>query len=364
MLERLDFFAHPWDDVFMGPFSNIIVRMPNWIGDLVMALPALVSLREAFPHSKLTAMVVNPLGELLEKDPHIDELFCFDKPKGMSRRSDKRDIVEKIAQGKYDLGILLTNSLSSAWWFWQGKVRERIGYATQGRSLLLTKKVEMTETVTRQHLTKTYQEILAPLGIAYHKRAPKLYLTQEEILEARQALMHFGAASDKPLIGINPTAAYGPSKCWLPERFREVALKMLEKSSATLLFFGDVESAPLVREICSGLCERAINLAGLTSLRELMAFIYLCDVLLTNDSGPMHMGAALSTEIVALFGSTDEVVTGPYQGRVLHKKVDCSPCFKKQCPIDFRCMKAITTDETVDILLKMIRDESFKSKTL
>ncbi|NNM42768.1 MAG: glycosyltransferase family 9 protein, partial [Chlamydiae bacterium] len=137
--------------------------------------------------------------------------------------------------------------------------------------------------------------------------------------------------------------------------FREVKEKLLKNTDAYILYFGDQVSAPLVKEICAGLPDRVVNLAGITSLRQLSCLIHICDVLLTNDSGPMHIASALHTPLVALFGSTNEVMTGPYNGGdVIHKHVECSPCYQRTCPIDFRCMKKITTDEVYERILKIL----------
>ena len=130
---------------------NIIVRMPNWIGDLVMATPVLLDLRKAYPKARITAMCRTPLCDLLREDPEIDELFCFSKGSGFGRRSEKRNIIEKLRKGKYDLGILLTHSLSSAWWFWLGRVAKRLGYDCNGRKLLLTKSLPLPSNIQNQH---------------------------------------------------------------------------------------------------------------------------------------------------------------------------------------------------------------------
>jgi heptosyltransferase-2 len=331
--------------------KSIIIRMPNWIGDLVMATPILSDVRKAFPDAHITAMSRNPLCELLREDPDIDEVFCFSKTSGFGRRSEKRDIIEKLRRGKYDLGILLTHSFSSAWWFWQGKVARRLGYDRNVRRLLLTDRVALPKKVAQQHLVVTYKTLLEPLGIEVSNTRPRLYLADKELETAKTLLKQLGISSDKLLVGINPGAAYGSAKCWLPERFREVTQKLLEDEDVCVIYFGDQATASLVKEICQGLPSRVVNLAGLTSIRELTALIKLCDVILTNDSGPMHIAAALGTSIVALFGSTNEIVTGPYQtGKIIHKHVECSPCHQRVCPIDFRCMKRIETDEVLEAL--------------
>jgi heptosyltransferase-2 len=335
---------------------NIIVRMPNWIGDLVMATPILTDLRKAFPKASITAMSRLPVCDLLREDPAIDELFCFRKASHFGRRSEKRSIIEKLRRGKFDLGILLTHSFSSAWWFWQGRVENRLGYGCNGRSLLLSEAVPLPENLHTQHLVTTYKQLLKPLGIALSETSPRLYLAQDEVEHARELLKQHGIGRNSLIVGINPGATYGSAKCWLPERFREVTERLLETDNLFVVYFGDAATVGLVKEICRGLPPRVINLAGLTSLRELACLIYLCNVILTNDSGPMHIADALGTPIVALFGSTNEIVTGPYRkAKVIHKHVECSPCYQRTCPIDFRCMKRIEADEVYQEILRKLR---------
>ena len=337
-------------------FRNIIVRMPNWIGDMVMATPILTELRKAYPNARITAMCRAPICDLLKEDPEVDELFCFSKTSSFSRHNDKKSIIQKLRHGKYDLGILLTHSLSSAWWFWQGHVKTRLGYDCNGRRLLLTKAAPLPENLEKQHLVVTYKMLLEPLGIPVSNTAPRLFLADKEVEEARILLKQHGVTKERNVVGINPGATYGSAKCWLPERFRKVAEKLLQDENTYIVFFGDQPTSTLVKEICHGLGPRVINLAGLTSLREVASLISLCDVLLTNDSGPMHIADAVGTKIVALFGSTNEVVTGPYRAaRIIHKHAPCSPCYQRACPIDFRCMKQIEAEEVYQAIQDMLK---------
>jgi heptosyltransferase-2 len=336
---------------------KIIVRMPNWIGDLVMATPILADLRAAFPAAELTALCKAPSSELLQHDQSIDELFSFLQPENsFLRRISRRNVIEKLRLGCYDLGILLTGSFSSAWLFWQGRVKRRIGFAKGFRSALLTEPVK--EPREKMHQVDLYKELLRPLRIRKSNSRPKLFLLDEEIVEARALLVQQGHHPDRPLIGMNPGAAYGSAKCWLPDRFSQLASRLLEEDpDLTILFFGDASSSQLIKQICATLPKRAINLAGVTNLRELACLIHDCDLLITNDSGPMHIGAALGTPLVALFGSTDDRATGPYgMGEaVLNKRVSCSPCLLRTCPIDFRCMKEISVEEVFQLALQRKR---------
>ncbi len=338
--------------------QNILVKMPNWIGDLVMATPVLIDLRKRFPKASITAMCRTPICELLKEEASIDELFCYTKPENdFLRRQLKRNIIDKIVAGKYDLGILLTHSFSSAWWFWQGKVKRRIGFAADLRSFLLTDALSFPE--KKEHLVITYKRLLEPLGILISETKPRLRLTEKEIAESREILYQRGYRKGKRLIGINPGAAYGSAKCWPPERFRALALRLLLEKDTYVVFFGDVSTAKLVKEISRGLPEWAIDVAGVTSLRQLACLIGDCDLLITNDSGPMHIGAALGTPMIALFGSTDDQVTGPYgqEAAVINTKVKCSPCMKRVCPIDFRCMNLIGVEEVAERAAELLREK-------
>ncbi|MEI8125311.1 MAG: lipopolysaccharide heptosyltransferase II [Parachlamydiaceae bacterium] len=339
--------------------KNIIVRMPNWLGDLVMATPILHDIRKKWPKASITAMCQKNVAGLLEYDPNITEIYRYKRPNGWIHRHQHLDILETIKKGEYDLGILLTNSFSSAWWFWRGKVKNRVGFATNLRSCLLTYPVPFPENKETQHLVLTYKELLKPLGIPLSTTAPHLYVSKEELQNVHAILSSNGFSSkEKILVGINPGAAYGSAKCWLPERFRAVTEMLLKDPRISVIYFGDQAGAPLVNDICNGLGSRVINMAGKTSLRELLALIKSCSVLLTNDSGPMHIAAALQVPLVALFGSTSDVKTGPYGGgTIIHKHVECSPCYKRVCPIDFRCMKRIVADEVYQAILNIINQK-------
>lgn len=341
--------------------KNIIVRMPNWLGDLVMATPILADLRTSWPKAKITAMGQSNVGGLLKNDPNIDELFLFKRPSGWAHRKQYRDILGPLQHGCYDLGILLTNSFSSAWWFRFGKVKNIIGFADHWRSLLLDKAIPYPANRKKIHQVTLYKELLTPLGIPLSDTDPKLYITEEEKNQAKELLKKYGIKKDSKVIGINPGAAYGSAKCWLPERFNEVTKELLKDPQIYIVFFGDQAGLPLVNQICSGMPERVINLAGKTSLLQLVALIDQCDLLLTNDSGPMHIAAALQIPLLALFGSTSNVATGPYKfGRTIHKQVSCSPCFQRTCPIDFRCMKSITSKEVYENLLHLLQENPSK----
>jgi heptosyltransferase-2 len=285
---------------------------------------------------------------LLLNDPNIDELFAFKRSKPIFFRRDATgSITQNIRIGHYDLGILLTNSFSSAWWFFQGDVKTRIGYKNFPRDFLLTKSVKKPKKSTPIHQVDEYFQLLHLIGIHEKAHEPKLYLQPIEKDEAKAKLKLYGIDFQKKRIGISAGAAYGVTKCWPKENFIELIKKFAgKKDSPQFVFFGDQMQVGMIEEICSKYPHHVLNLASKTTIRELMAMIEHMDLFLSNDSGPMHIAEALGRPTLAIFGSTSPERTGPYRnGKVLYKKVSCSPCYKRVCPIDFRCMKEISVEQ-------------------
>ena len=329
--------------------------MPNWIGDAVMASPIPKQIKKKWPMALITLMASEPIASIFQKDPNMDKFLIFEK------EESHRSLINELKSKEFDLGLLLTNSFSSAWLFYRAKIPYRVGYSKDFRSPLLSKKLPYPRKKTSEHMIQTYHKLLRRMGVCGQVK-PYLYLSIDEKKSAEKFLAKCGIEKDQIIIGISPSAAFGSSKCWPEERYREVAQKLLENPKVTVLFFGDPKSEDKVKKIAQDLGNRAYNLAGSTSLRQLMALLSKCDLFLTNDSGPMHMGCALNTTTIALFGSTSPEATGPYhKSTFIRKKVACSPCFKRECPIDFRCMKAIEVDEVYQTLLEQLNIFSAKS---
>ncbi len=343
--------------------ERIIVRMPNWLGDLVMATPILTDLRRHWPSATIVAMCQGALGTAIAKDPHIDGILSFKKPKRPFGEQAFKEVIQPLRDGRFDLGILLTHSFSSAYWFWRGQVKKRIGYAAHCRKFLLNQPLPFEQRT--QHLVLTYKGLLEPLGIPLSQTPPTLFLSAEERLSAKARALALGLdLSSDLVIGVNPGAAYGSAKCWLPDRFKELNRRLIAQSNIKLIYFADEAGTALVNEICSGFPkDRVLNLAGQTKLRELFALIECCHLFLTNDSGPMHVASALNVPLVALFGSTSDLTTGPYRGgTVIHKRVACSPCYRRVCPIDFRCMTQISVDEVCEVIIHQLLAVVTKTK--
>lgn len=335
-------------------YKNIIIRMPNWIGDIVMATPVISDIRDRYRDSKITVMCQKKDLGLLENDKNIDSMLSFEKKGGRI----SKEVVQKVKEGRYDLGILLTNSLSSALFFYFGRVSEKIGYGGNFRSFFLDVVLKRSKEV--EHLVVTYKRILKEgLGIEVSKRGPKLFLDGK--IDYKALLRSYGVRG-KRVVGINALARYGEAKCWPPERFLELAKRLLQDPDLYILFFGEREAFSFIKRLCMYLDFRAINLAGKTDIKELMGLINECDLFLSNDSGPMHIADALGVEVIAIFGSTSDKITGPFSGEVVKREVECSPCFKRRCMGDFRCMNLIGVDEVFERVEKALYVQKDKEK--
>jgi len=331
--------------------------MPNWLGDAVMATPCLQDIKQAFPEAKVTAMCQGAVADLVAGNPFVDQVLKFKKISGWIHTAFHPNILFPLKKEEFDLGVLLTNSFSSAYWFYRGDVKERVGFATHWRSLLLNHPVPVPKDIEQRHLVDIYKDLLVSIGIPRSETLPRLYLSEEEKKAAKERLDQLKLFQGQKIIGINPGAAFGSAKCWPKASFEKLLERLVIETPYLMVVFGDMAGASLVDEITQGMGERVVNLAGKTTLRELLALIDGCDAFLSNDSGPMHIAAALQVPLLAIFGSTNPTKTGPYKfGEVLYKQVSCSPCYKRVCPIDFRCMEKISSDEVFDRLVALVKN--------
>ncbi len=331
--------------------------MPNWLGDAVMGTPILEDIKRKYPACKLTVLCHGAIKVLLEASPYIDDFIVFQADKKRTR-SEKKRIYDELKKREFDTSILLTRSFSSAWWFYRAKIKQRIGFNDHWRGPLLTDAIPVPENDEFEHQVLTYKLLLKPLEIEQSETPPKLHITAEEKSSAKKLLADYGIGSEHTVIGINPGAAFGSAKCWPEDRFKALTAKLLTHPEIRIVYFGDNVSKPLVDSITTHFDSRVVNLAGKTSLRTFTTLLAVCDLLVTNDSGPMHVAAALSTPLVAIFGSTNEIKTGPYGGgTVIHKHTLCSPCYLRECPIDFRCMTSISVDDVFTAIQTTLADD-------
>jgi heptosyltransferase-2 len=242
---------------------------------------------------------------------------------------------------------------------WCARIPVRIGYARDGRSALLTEAIEPPPPAAYGHQAHYYLELLFRANLIDHReqvREIRLALHESEQHWARKQLEALGLEGPRFLIGLNPGAAFGPAKRWLMERYASLADRLIASFHADVVIFGSREERPLAEEIARAMEHTPAVLAGDTTLRQLMALLARCHLLVTNDSGPMHLAAALGLPLVAIFGSTNERATGPVspRARIVKRQVECSPCGLRVCPIDFRCMNSITVEDVYSTVARLI----------
>ena len=366
---------------------RILVRGTNWLGDAVMTTPALLRLREKFPAAHVVLLVPEKLRDLWPQHPAVDEVISFASGENVFT------IGKKLRAGHFDLALVLPNSPRSALEVCLAGIPQRVGYARPWRNLFLTQAIApradavkmqkrtvneiralvaadvnrrtnraFTSAATTAHHIHEYLHLAAALGANAEPLAPQLTVTPEEIEAAKKK---FGLENiTVPVLGLNPGAEYGPAKRWPAERFIAAAKEIQQRTNCVWLIFGGKNDATLADRIASGIQPPAASrqpqsLAGKTTLRELMALMKICRVLLTNDTGPMHVAAALGTPVVVPFGSTSPELTGPGlpgdgRNHLIKSDAPCSPCFLRECPIDFRCLNGIAVKRVVAAVLQTV----------
>ncbi|HYV29355.1 MAG TPA: lipopolysaccharide heptosyltransferase II [Candidatus Eisenbacteria bacterium] len=372
-----------------GPGTEkILVRGVNWLGDAVMTTPALQRLREARPDAEITLLTPSKLADLWRDYPSVDRVMTFSKADRIG------ETAQRLRREDFHAGIAFPNSIRSALELWLARIPERVGYARSWRNVFLTlalaprpgavpmhqrSAAEVRELVrnnsvmvqfpaTAHHL-HDYLHLTAALGANPEPVPPRLNVTESEVKHATEK---FGLASNpqQPVFGLNPGAEYGAAKRWPSERFVAAAREIKQRTNCLWIIFGGKGDVDLAAKIHTGIVASpapglsvdpsqkagVLNLAGATSLRELAALLKACEVVLTNDTGPMHLAAALGTPVVALFGSTSPAFTSPglpgsAQNVLLQSPVPCAPCFRRECPIDFRCMNNLTVAAVVGAVL-------------
>ena len=329
-----------------GAVKRILVRGTNWIGDAVLTTPALMAIRKSFPKAKIALLVKPAIAELLHHHPAVDEIVLYRDPGPHAGLGGKLTLARLLRRGRYDLAILLQNAFEAAAITALASIPNRYGYATDGRSLLLTHRVPLTPKIRRKHQAHYYLELLRPLGIPVEPEPSTLRTTPGEDAEAIEHLRAFGVDLMKVLIGLNPGSIYGTAKRWLPERFAEVADRVAAEHGGVVLIFGGRGEEELGAAIAGKMTAPAIVLSGRTTVRRLMALIKQCRLFITNDTGPMHIATAFGVPTVAIFGPTDPATTSPFGSRheLVRHPVDCSPCLLRECPIDHRCMQGISVE--------------------
>lgn len=324
-----------------------------------MSLPALRALRQRFPEAHISILAKPWVADLYGREPFCDRMIPYTPRDWREKWRAGRDLTRE----RFDCAILLQNAFEAAMIASLARIPERIGYARDGRSALLTRAVAVPRPgEIPRHERFYYLELLRRAGII------DLLPDNDCIrLDGAGAAREAGMARFREIgmgdtvIGMSPGAAYGNAKRWLPERFAGAANRVARELGASVAIFGSKDE----RDLCAAIANATAaaiaapvkNFAGETSLAEFIDLAAACRVYLSNDSGGMHVASALGVPTVAIFGATDDAATGPAGPltRVVREPVECSPCLKRECPIDHRCMTRVSADRVALVALDLLK---------
>ena len=332
----------------LKPF-RILIRSSNWLGDAVMSVPAVRAIKDGRPDVHVTIAAPDKIAAMWKLIPEVDAVIPL--PEG-----SLLPVVRLLRQQMpFDVAILFPNSLRVALESWLSGIPRRVGYRGHSRSWLVNQIVrEPRKPGPPEHHSLRFLRIARECGAETERTSNVQRPTLNVQLSDSGQL---STINHQPLkIGLCPGAEYGPAKRWLPERFAEAVAKITAQSSAQWILLGTKNDAAIGKQIAAAIGDHCVNRIGQTTLDQLIDELRKCRLLLTNDTGTMHLAALLGVPVVAVFGSTEPRLTGPLGNGhiILRHHVECSPCFLRECPIDFRCMKAVSTDEVASAVLSML----------
>jgi heptosyltransferase II len=343
---------------------KLLIRATNWVGDAIMALPALRAVRARFPDAEISILASPYVADIYRGQGVADELIGYDRNGEHAGIRGREKLVAALRARKFDTALLLQNAFDAAWIAWRAGIPERVGYERDARGFLLTKAIRVPRTgEIPAHEKYYYLELLKRAG--WIDAIPEvseisLKITDQQARQAEEKLQSFGSMAGAVRIAVGAGASYGSAKCWPPERFALALNQLVKERDTEVLLFGTAAEAGVSSAIQAGLKKPAIDLIGKTQIAELPGLLSRCTAFLGNDSGAMHMAAAVGLPVVAVFGPTDPYGTAPVTPRctVVQEKPYCSPCFLRRCPTDHRCMTAIAPETVSAGVLRALAEVS------
>lgn len=326
---------------------RIVLRAPNWLGDAVLALPAMAAVRRKYPDAQVTIAAPASVAPIFREHTAVEFTAVLELP------ADERGVVAALRAGRFDTCVVFPNSFRSAWQARRAGIPARWGYGGAGRTWLLTRKVRKPAGDGPTHQAEYYKELVRRLDAPTDQSdRPRILASEPSLRRAEGLLKQYGWPAEARFVAIMPGAAYGQAKQWPPVRMAELIVRLVKDAGIRCLLLGATHDRAAAREIESWVRERApdaspqvLDLVGHTSLGALVGLLARASLCVSNDSGGMHVAAALDRPVVAIFGPTDERITGPLGDHdVMTEPVFCRPCQLRDCPIDHRCMKRITVD--------------------
>jgi heptosyltransferase II len=335
--------------------NKILIRGTNWIGDAILTIPAVESIRVTYPKAHIVVLAKPWVADIYRLFSGINEIIIYeskyDNVSGVFR------LAHLLGKKQFDAAILLQNAIEAAIIAVAAGIPLRAGYNSDGRGVLLTHRVQRSEEIKKLHQIDYYLEMVKALGCASVNKEMHLEKNISRN-DAESVLQKYMPDSQKVIIGLAPGATYGPAKRWFPERFAAVADQITSTFSCRIILLGgksDWDTAEAVRRLAR---TDILNLAGKTNLEEAAYLISQCRLFISNDSGLMHIAGSLNIPTIAIFGSTNPQTTSPAgnQSIVIQKKVSCSPCLKKTCPTDFRCMDLISVEDVLAVAHNILEE--------
>ncbi len=333
--------------------QRLLVRATNWIGDAVMSIPALREIRRSHPGWHITVLALPWVAGLYDGEGFCDEIAVYHRDSEHRGVWGRERLARDLRSRTFQRAILLQNAFDAAWLAWRAGIPERIGYSRDGRGLLLTSGIPVPASGDiPAHQRFYYLELLRRAGLI--ERVPADATARfdriDDLRSRGSAQWERRGLPAGPWIGVSPGAAFGSAKRWLPDRFAVAARELAESLGASVAVFGSSVEAPLAADVARLAGPGSACLAGKTTLGEYLELASTCRLYLTNDSGSMHVAAALGVPTVAVFGATDADATGPAspRARIVRQPVDCSPCLLRECPIEGHpCMTGVQAEMVV-----------------
>ena len=322
-----------------------------------MTTPAVRAIRKRFPNAHVSLLAKPWVVPVFENSEHIDQLLLYDDKGRHKGILGKFRLARDLKKYHFDAAILLQNAFEAALITFLADIPIRIGYDTDVRQLFLTHAVSCTNEIKKKHQTGNYLNIIHQKKIKEDNRELYLRLNQRDRFQSEKILLDQQLSLDDKIVGINPGATYGPAKQWPFDRYARLADKIQTFTKAHIIIFGGPNDRNLGKKISQKMQYRPIDLSGKTSLGEAMALIERCDLFITNDSGLMHVAAALDVPLIAVFGSTNSITTGPLSqnSRIVQVPLECSPCLRPECPKGhLNCMDQISVEMVFNVVKDML----------
>ena len=344
--------------------KRVVVRGTNWVGDSVMTVPALRALRRVLPEAKIT-LVVRPSAEgIFSGVSFIDDLVIYDR-RGVGSVIPQ---IRKWRQRRFDLAVLFQNAFEAALIPFFAGVPLRLGYATESRQALLTHPLPLPEWRSSRHevfyylylVTALEQLLFGTSEICEQEPDASLEISDSRKAEAEDLLRVYGVREGAPVVALCPGSINSRAKRWPAESYAALADRLID-SQRQVVLIGSPDEADVSREVTSRMKQQPVVLTGKTSLDQITAVLSLVDLVVTNDTGPAHIAAALGRPTLVIFGPTNPLTTRPFapEAEILRHPPDCAPCMLRDCPIDHRCMTAITVEEVFEHSHTLLKRASF-----